>query len=45
MERVAIEERLRIRRARTAESWIVGILWVEAEVEGLLKMCLGCCGY
>ena len=33
-----MEERLRIRRARTAESWIVGISYLE-EGEGLVRMC------
>ena len=42
VERVAIEDIFRIRRARTADSWTVGMRCGEGKVDGgLAKMCCG----
>ena len=39
VERVAIEDRLSIRRASMADSWIVGIRYLEKKNEGLERRC------
>lgn len=41
MERVAMEERFRIRLARIADSCMVGISYGKGEVAGLERMCCG----
>ena len=41
VERVAIEDRLSIRRASMAEPWIVGILYSGEKVGGLESKCCG----